>query len=265
MFKFHSSKIIFIGLAVMAIFLAGCDALPTPTSSAPPTQDTSAIHTQAAQTVVAELTQNAPPTVEPTSPPTPTSVPTPTLQPPSVLEAIFVDDFSYDTGWSTEKNDQYGFELIEGGYFVYINIPSAQIYSIRSLEVEDIRLSTDAARIVGPEDGYYGVVCRFQDGNNYYTLVINDGGSYGIAKMEDGTFSFIQEGVDEGNVIQGDGATNRVRGDCVGQTLTLYANDQQLLQVQDGTFTEGLIGLLSGTGDIPGLRVMFTSFAILGE
>jgi hypothetical protein len=265
MFNIRSSKIILIGLTLMAVLLVGCDALPTPTSIATPAQDTGTIYTQAAQTVVAELTQNAPPTVVPTSPPTPTSAPTPTLPPPSIPEAIFVDDFNNDTGWSTEKNDQYGFELIEGGYFVYINIPSAQIYSIRSLEVDEIRLSTDAARIVGPEDGYYGVVCRFQDGNNYYTLVISDDGSYGIAKMEDGAFSFIQEGVDEGGFIQGDGATNRVRGDCVGQTLTLYANDRQLLQVQDATFTEGLVGLLAGTRDIPGLRVMFTSFAILGE
>ena len=73
-------KIIFIScLIIGAIVLAACAPTPTPA----PTQDVSLIQTQAAQTVVADVTKNAPPIPTQAPPATliPTSVP-PTEAPP---------------------------------------------------------------------------------------------------------------------------------------------------------------------------------------
>jgi hypothetical protein len=55
-----------------AIILSACAAPATPVPA--PTQDVAAIQTQAAQTVVADLTQNAPPPA--TQAPAPTAAPT---------------------------------------------------------------------------------------------------------------------------------------------------------------------------------------------
>lgn len=264
-------------LLILAVVLTACSSGE---QTVAPTQDLNPAYTQVAQTVEAQQTQVAPPPSEPlptepppTEAPPPTAMPTatPTVEPSPtpapehapITNALFEDDFTTDTGWITGMNDRYGYERIEGGYFMYVNVPFAQVHSVRSLEVADIRLATDAARIAGPVDGYFGVICRFTDANNYYALVIASDGAYGIAKMEAGTFSFIQEGLDEANIIQGGEAFNRVRGDCVGQTLVLYANDQKLLELQDATFEEGEIGLIAGTREEPGLRVLYDAFAII--
>jgi hypothetical protein len=93
--------------------------------------------------------------------------------------------------------------------------------------------------------------------------VISSNGDYGIAKMEEGEFEFIQEGTDQAGVIKPDDETNRVRADCIGETLTLYANGQRLLEVQDDDFENGNVGLVAGTRQQPGVQALFDNFAIL--
>lgn len=72
---FTSKKyLIFIVAIVLAVVLSACGGAATPA----PTQDVAMLQTQAAQTVIADLTQNAPP--PPTQAPPPTAAPT--LAPP---------------------------------------------------------------------------------------------------------------------------------------------------------------------------------------
>jgi len=72
--------LIFSLVIIGALILSSCAPAPTPA----PTQDVALIQTQAAQTVVADLTQNAPPPATQAPPPTvvPMSVPTETPPPP---------------------------------------------------------------------------------------------------------------------------------------------------------------------------------------
>lgn len=253
-------RLMISGLLLVVLFLGAC----TPETA---TQDASAISTAAAQTVVAEITKVAPPTsvpLTPTQAPTPTPAPNPTNLPQEEIPAaLFVDDFGTETGWVTEKNDRYGYEWIEGSYFIYVNVPSAQVHSVRSLDVDNVRLQTEGTQIAGPEDGYYGVVCRFQDANNYYAFMASNSGLYSIAKMENGNFNTIEDGLDETGDVLLQGAANAVRGDCIDQTLMLFINDQKLLEVQDDSFDEGVIGLIAGTGLEGGVRVLYNYFAIL--
>jgi uncharacterized protein YraI len=79
--KYKHIFVTFIVVMLMTLIVSACAPAPT----AAPTQDTSAIQTQAAQTVVADLTANAPPppTQPPaTQPPPPTSAPTEAPPPP---------------------------------------------------------------------------------------------------------------------------------------------------------------------------------------
>jgi len=62
--------VILVGVTVLALVLSACGGAATPA----PTQDVAMLQTQAAQTVIADLTQNAPP--PPTQAPPPTAVPT---------------------------------------------------------------------------------------------------------------------------------------------------------------------------------------------
>ncbi|MEJ2709972.1 MAG: hypothetical protein P8074_20340 [Anaerolineales bacterium] len=275
-----------LGSLTLALLVAGCRGPATPTPFP------EAAFTQAAQTIIAELTQNAPapsetpvppsqtelpqtpgasqpveltetasptPTETGTPTPTPTFVGTPTTTP----QILFEDDFSSGKGWYTEKADHYSFEFVKDGYRIYVDLLQAAFWSVRDRNYADIRVDTVATRTSGPENGYFGVVCRHVDDDNYYALVISTDGTFGIVKMEDGEFAFLQEGNASAGVINPGDGSNRVRGDCVADTLTLYANDKQLLQVQDDDFESGDVGLIAGTRDKAGLEVVFDYFAIL--
>ena len=69
-------------------------------------------------------------------------------------------------------------------------------------------------------------------------------------------FTFYNDAIETGNV------TNDIKVDCVGSTLTLYANGSQLISVEDTAFASGDVGLLAGTFDTPGTDIHFDNFVV---
>ena len=196
--------------------------------------------------------------------PTP-APPTPTPPPdtiPDTGEIIFQDDFSRLGVWFTTIDPNFRIEYAEGGYRILNNFANSYVSSIRTLIHTDIFVETEATRIEGAETGYYGVVCRWQDIHNFYAFVIGSDGFYGIARLVNGEVTFLTEGRTTDGEINLGTAANRIGGSCLGNTLTLFANGEQLLQVQDNTFTSGSVGLMVGTRSAPGTHVHFDNFAL---
>jgi hypothetical protein len=57
-------------------------------------------------------------------------------------------------------------------------------------------------------------------------------------------------------------ATNHIRFDCVGSTLTLYVNGYQLDQQTDAEYTTGNVGLIAGTFSTVGADILFDNFSV---
>jgi hypothetical protein len=329
----HLRKITWVVFLVLALTLAGClggngpeipEQLPVETATESPVEppvetpvepspelptateeDLDAQYTQAAETIIAELTSNAPPadtpipdvskptltpteTLPPTSTPQPTRTPLPsdtplpqdTTQPesaptkvatattstsstlPGDFRIVFEDDFSLRQGWVTDQTDQFSFSFGNGGYLMKNKLVEDMVWSVRATPFSGVRVEATGQRISGPRDGYYGVTCRHEDGSYYYALVVGSDGSYGIAKQFSGFLEFIELDVDtKGRVYTGNGI-NHIRADCIGSTLTLYANDHKLIEVQDPTFTAGSVGMVVGTREKTNYEVLFTYFAL---
>lgn len=231
------------------------------------------IDTQIAATYAAEQTRLAPtptstirPTREirtatPTSTviTTPTESPTPTLLPTSVI----ADDFSSYTGWAVTDNETYAFGFDKGGYYIFVDFPGAPVWSARSLDLANVIVETTASRLSGPDDGYFGIMCRQQiDGFNYYIFTISIDGSYGIGKVVNGTLHFIQEGMDQaGHILPAD-SSNLIQATCTDHLLRLKVNNQLLLEVQDEDFASGKVGLVAGNRTGKGLYVLFDNFIV---
>ena len=248
-----------------------------------PTESIDQQYTVAAQTVIAEMTRLAPtetpvptetdpiststiqPTVTQTQTPTQTTTATstPAEGVPELpgYRIILDDDFSDETGWYTSIEEDYGFRYTENGYQIYVNLLNAAIWSIRDVELTDSRIEVHAEQTDGPNDGYYGVTCRHLDSDNYYGLVISNNGQYGILRMAEGEFEFIHEGFAPDGIINPDGSNN-VIGDCIGNTLTLYANGSKITALQDHTFASGVFGMLVGSRRQEGVEVAFSHITV---
>jgi hypothetical protein len=268
---------------IFCLVLAGCNL---PARTTPEVEAPELIYTAAAQTVVARVTEDAsvqptsmdspsatiaqPPvatwTPEPTFTETPTLTSTATQTHTPIPDAILEDDFSNTSLWYVDQEDQYGFEYQNGSYRIYNQIVNGTIWSIRGSDYKDIQVEVDALRQDGPEEGYFGVLCRLtNDGEDYYALVVGDNGFYGILKMLDGESDFLETGMDEAGIIQrGLGKVNRVRGVCSGSRLVLYANGQELLTVEDDSLVRGDVGLVVGNPlSGSGIDVLFDNFALI--
>jgi predicted small lipoprotein YifL len=296
--EFMKKSLFAIFILAPLLFLAGCGSR-TPQANLPPTaQPPEALYTAAVQTVYYQITKTAlsftpPPSITDTPqietstplPPAPTplsqasptpeatqtstptqtpkSTPSSTSQSATTPTLIFEDDFESSQNWYANLGQDYGFEFQNGAYRIYNKLLGAAIWSVREDQYTDVRLEVDVTRTAGPEDGYFGLTCRHQDADNYYALVIGSDGFYGIARMKTGDYAFLAQGVDQSEVIKPGNTVNRVRADCIGATLTLYANGKKLIEAQDDSFTSGKVGLITGNKLIEkGVEVLFDNFEI---
>jgi hypothetical protein len=255
-------------------------------------------YTRAVETISAQLTQNAAPAqpealpsateepLPPTSTPLPTKTPLPSetlppsetplpsntpipLQSPTATtapepewELAFNDDFTSARFWSTESGSNFNLHYTAGGYAITNEVEKDIVFSVRTDQYGVMRVETTASMKRGGIDSYYGVICNFFNGGNYYIFAISPDGWYGIGKKVTSQLSWISEGRDTGGAIRGGGTPNVIRGDCNQGVLTLWVNGVKLATAKDNTFFGGNAGLAVGNRSAPLTEVLFDDFFV---
>jgi hypothetical protein len=124
-------------------------------------------------------------------------------------------------------------------------------------------VEVDATKNGGPDENNMGVICRFQNNDEFYYGLITSDGYYGIVKMAQGEFSVIgREYIEYSDLINQGDATNHIRLDCIDDVLTLYVNGNLLDQQTDSDYPSGQSGLIIGTYDTPGTDILFDDFYV---
>lgn len=201
----------------------------------------------------------------PTDTPTPIGTPSPTIPPTPTEPAwqlYYTDDFTSSRFWAEESSDLLQMEYTAGGYSISSQVVGDIIYSTRTGQLTGVRVETKAQHISGPLDAYYGVICNFVNGGNYYLLAVGADRWYGIVKKQAMQTVFLAEGVDTSGALQAGGNSVNIRGDCYNGELTLWANGTRLASVRDVSFTTGSVGLGVGTHNTTGVEVVFDDFNI---
>lgn len=174
-------------------------------------------------------------------------------------DVLFADDFSSPfSGWSSFAETDYTIDYTDGHYRFYISAPNIVVHGRPQLNFADVTIEVDATKSSEPA-GTYGVICRYVDSDNYYVLQVTDTGSYAIYKLKGGQWEALAE-FGQSDAIQQGAATNHLRADCVGDTLTLSVNDVVVAEVQDTDFASGDVALMAGSYDDPGVEVLFDDF-----
>jgi hypothetical protein len=200
--------------------------------------------------------------------PTPESIPTPeSPTPESILgqgSVLFQDDFSdLESGWVRFEDDVALRDYDGGGYRIQVNEPQAYYWATANLFLTDVVIEVSTRKISGPDDNDFGVICRYQDVDNFYFFVISSDGYYSINKYSDGEYLVIDRDSYEFNeVIRTGEATNQLKALCDGNRLQLSVNGQTLAEVEDLDFNTGDVGLIAGTFDEPGTDILFDDFTV---
>jgi hypothetical protein len=124
-----------------------------------------------------------------------------------------------------------------------------------------VSIEVDATKVSGADDNYFGILCRYQDDQNYYYFLVSSNGYYVIGKYKNGQYiALIKDGWLYSDYIHQGETTNRLRADCIGNTLALYINDSRLSEVDDSDFGLGDIGLTAASLNTAGTEILFDNF-----
>ncbi|OGO64930.1 MAG: hypothetical protein A2029_09440 [Chloroflexi bacterium RBG_19FT_COMBO_47_9] len=180
-------------------------------------------------------------------------------------DVLFSDEFS-DTSkkWDQVSDSTGNTDYYNNAYRIVVNEVSYDAWANPGNEsFIDTRIEVDATKNGGPVDNDFGIICRYIDSSQFYFGVVSSDGYYGIMKMtSDGSKPIGKDSMLESDKISQGVATNHIRFDCVGSTLTLYVNNSQIDQQTDADYTAGNVGLLAGTFATGGTDILFDNFYV---
>ncbi len=180
-------------------------------------------------------------------------------------EILLTDDFSNThKKWDQVTDSSGSTEYYNQSYRIVVNNSNYEVWANPGNEsFIDTQVEVDATKNGGPNDNDFGIICRYIDESQFYFGVISSDGYYGIMKMtSDGPKPLGRATLMESNLFAQGAATNQIRFDCIGTTLSLYVNGSLLDQQDDAAYTTGNVGLIAGSFDTPGTDILFDNFVV---
>lgn len=190
-----------------------------------------------------------------------TAVDGPSAEMPQESSLIYSDDFSDpSSGWIDDQSENGSARYNNGEYLINVQTSNYMIWSPLDQILDDTIIQVDTRVVKATGEGDYGILCRYQDDNNFYTIEISEDGYYSIWKYENGDFTSLVDWKNFDVVAPGEPAL--LTAGCIGNTLIVAINDTVLDSVTDDAFSSGKIGLIAGTFDKPDVTIAFDNFSV---
>ena len=201
----------------------------------------------------------------PTAIPTRTPLPTIAFDPPWPLPHS--EDFSDpSSGWEVGSWDRGSVGYEDGHYVVTALDNSFFMWGEPYMRFGDTVMEVDAAQVAGPESNNtgYGFFCRrneTEESSTGYALLISGDGYFSIQKSTGGDYDFLLEWT-QSDAILPPPTVNRLRAECVGEALRLFANGELLAEVIDPDFLAGDIALTAVSFEPEPVTAEFDNFEV---
>jgi len=200
----------------------------------------------------------------PTSTHTPTHTPTQGMTYQAMPGFSMLTDYFTDpgSGWPVNTSGTHPCWYANDHYHIQVDTTDTQSVSLSGFVTSDVAVLT---RALIPDQtssplAYYGIVCRYQDQNNYYFFEISYDGHYRIGKFWNGVFSLIGMSAAKTSTAINVGDYNEIAALCVDNELSLTVNSTVIETVYDNTFTSGDTGLCASASNVPGIIAAFDYF-----
>ena len=159
---------------------------------------------------------------------------------------LLSDDFSDpSSGWPASQSALGAYGYRQGQYFVQVSEPDTLLWAGPPQVYRDVRIGVNAVWSGASSSGYYGLLCRIQDEQNFYYFVVTPAsGEYTIGKYVKGQFnSLLAGGWNSSPSIPTAGQTTHLQAVCAGDHLSFYINSELLNEVNDSLFASGKTGV----------------------
>lgn len=181
-------------------------------------------------------------------------------------QVLFADDFSDPkSGWDVRETDNGASGYRDGRYFIRVDKPKYQFWSTPQQDFTgDVVVNVTAGVSGGPQENEMGVMCRYQDGDNFVYGSVGSDGFYAIIEVASNKTNILTS---KGKFQQSDAIpvgseSYFIQLACVGDQYTLLVNGEEIDSATSSAFTGGDVGLLAGTFDEGGVEVVFDDFSV---
>jgi len=200
--------------------------------------------------------------------------PPPTQQPRTGLEDIWrhpgpvLDKKDFDTpvaGWTTTDDDPtLRIRYADGVMYVHLLQNNLDQFLTSDVDADDVVVKVRAQVTRPAGDGEYGLICRYQNIDNFYAATVTEDGDFAVWKVEGGEFVALHPYAALPPKVHFDPAQwNELGLICFGHALALRVNDVPVITVSDTTMDRrGGAGLIIGTFDEPDFEVAFDDLEI---
>lgn len=180
-------------------------------------------------------------------------------------KVLFSDDFSNpSSGWPSSDGGDDFVGYADGSYRIFVSDPELLLFATSADSFQnDVQVVIDATKVGGPDDNYFGLICRYQDLDNFYFFLLSSDGYAGIGMyLDDELYILSGDNLEYTDTINQGNATNRISADCIGDQLTLYANGEQVATATDSTFSDGYVGVIARANAEPGVDILFDNISV---
>lgn len=177
---------------------------------------------------------------------------------------LFQDDFSRSSsGWEIRRRAEAVFDYRDGEYTMLVLSPHTSSWSTPGLRLGEVRVEVDARRTGGSVDNLYGVICRYQNDDNFAFLVASSDGFAGIGEYRQGQRQLLSgEAMLPVDSITPGVLSSHLTAECLQDALRLTINGTLATEVTSAApGSEGDVGLIVGSYLEPGIEFAFDNFS----
>jgi hypothetical protein len=153
-------------------------------------------------------------------------------------------------------------EYSGNGYRIVSKKTDQPVWSVKSQRLPEVGLDVDVIDIGRNGEGWFGLVCRLENAEDYYFLGITADNKYQIVKSTAGEITTLKEGDLPDNMTLTEETIAHLRAECTGERLALSVNGQHVAEVNDSDHEQGLVGMAVWPAVEENMSVVFDNFVI---
>lgn len=178
---------------------------------------------------------------------------------------LYQDDFTSQGGWEVGEDPDNRIAVENGELLMKVGELDTLLFTTAGQDLGSVRVEA-TVRSTGSPDGGFGMICHFEDADNFYLGGITADGRYAITRWLDNEATVLTDASggrwqESANVPTGQ-ASYRVALQCTDETLTLYVNGVEVASVLDANFTAGDIGVFTQSSDSAAAEAFFDDLRV---
>jgi hypothetical protein len=179
------------------------------------------------------------------------------------VEEILVDEFNDDTNnWEVGEFEGANIDITNGKMVMDVFTDNLWAYSIMLENIYgSVNLSVNVEIVNPSKGGNIGLICGFQDENNFSAVEIKPDGYYSIWVFDQNRYIVLVDWTFSEAITSKE--VYSIGADCTSDKLSLLVDDIVLVSAVPPNYLGGKVGLIAGTELNYPLTVGFDNFTVI--